>query len=75
MKRKFLLEAKKMAKESGFHDAKSIGKWKEYEVIEPIFTDGETHFIGVPQYILCNDGKLRWTEDYKESFDILDTLQ
>jgi hypothetical protein len=44
-------------------------------VIEPIFTDGETHFIGFPQYILCNDGKLRWTEDYKESFDIMDELQ
>ena len=75
MKQKFLLEAKKMAKEAGFHDAKFIGKWKEHEVIEPIFTDEETYVIGFPQYILCKDGKLRWTEDYQESLDIMDALQ
>ncbi len=48
MKQKFLLEAKKMVKEAGYHDAKRVGKWKEYEVVEPIFTDGENHFIGFP---------------------------
>ncbi len=32
MKQKILLEAKKMAKEAGFHDAKRIGQWKGYEV-------------------------------------------
>lgn len=75
MKQKFLLEAKKMAKEAGYHDAKRVGNWKGFEVVEPVFTDGETHFIGFPQYILCKDGKLRWTEDYQESLDIMDAMQ
>lgn len=70
----FLLEAKKMAREAGFHDAKRVGKWKEYEVIEPFFTDGGTHFIGFPQYILCKGRVLRWAKGYEESLDIMDAI-
>lgn len=75
MKRKILLEAKRMAKEAGFHDAKRVGVWKDCEVVEPIFTDGEDHFIGFPQYILYKDGKLRWTKGYEESLDIMGGLK
>ena len=75
MKQKILLEAKRMAREAGYHDAKRIGTWKEYEVVEPIFTDEDTHFIGFPQYILFKDGNMRWTKDYQESLDIMDALQ
>ena len=75
MKQKILLEAKRMAREAGYHDAKRVGTWKEYEVVEPIFTDEDTHFIGFPQYILFKDGKMRWTKDYQESLDIMDALQ
>ena len=74
MKQKILHEAKKMAKEAGFHDAKRIGLWKGYEVVEPIFTDGEIHYIGLPQYILCKDGKLRWASGMDESLEILDSF-
>lgn len=74
MKQKKLLEAKKKAREAGYHDAKHVGTWKEYEVVEPIFTDGETHFIGFPQYILLKDRKMRWTKDYNESVEIMDAL-
>ncbi len=72
MKQKNLLEAKKMAKEAGFHDAKRIGQWKGYEVVEPIFTDGEIHYIGFPQYILCKDGKLKWTSNMDECLAIFE---
>ncbi len=74
MKQKILLEAKKMARNVGFHDAKHIRAWNGHEVVEPIFTDGETHFVGFPQYILYKDGKLRWTKDHEESLDIMDAL-
>ncbi len=40
----------KMAKEAGFHDAKQIGEWNGYEVVEPIFTDGEVHYVGLLVY-------------------------
>lgn len=74
MKQKYLIGAKKMARDAGYHDAKRVGTWKEYEVVEPIFTDGQDHFIGFPQYILYKDGKLRWTNDWQESLDIMNTL-
>ena len=74
MKQKILHEAKKMAKEAGFHDAKRIGQWKGYEVVEPIFTDGEVHYIGFPQYILCKDGKLRWTSNMDECMAVFDSF-
>jgi hypothetical protein len=74
MKQKKILEAKKMAREAGYHDAKRVGTWKGYEVVEPIFTDGEMHFIGFPLYILLKDGKMRWTKDYNESLDVMDAL-
>ncbi len=72
MKQKILLEAKKMARNVGFHDAKHIRAWNGHEVVEPIFTDGETHFVGFRQYILYKDGKLRWTEGHEESLCIMD---
>lgn len=74
MKQGILAEARKMAKEAGFHDVKRAGSWKGYEVIEPIFTDGEIHYCGLPQYILCKGGALRWTEDDEESLAIMDTV-
>ncbi len=75
MKREFLLEAKRMARKAGFHDARRVGTWDGYELAEPIFTDGETHFTGFPQYILCKEGKLRWTKDYEESMEVMDALE
>lgn len=74
MKQKFLFEAKEMARGVGFHDVKHVGKWKGHDVIEPIFTDNETHFIGFPQYLLFKDGALRWAKGYKESLDIMDAV-
>ncbi len=41
-----------MARDAGFHDARRVGEWNGYDVVESIFTEGETHFIGFPQYIL-----------------------
>lgn len=74
MKREILDETRKMAKAAGYHDVRRAGKWKGYEVIEPIFTDGKFHFCGLPQYILCKGEALRWAEDYEEILDIMDTL-
>lgn len=71
MKQNFLIEAKKVAREAGYHDVRRAGEWKGYEVVEPIFTDAEEHDIGFPQYILYKDGKLRWTKDHKESLAIM----
>ena len=62
MKQKYLQEAKKMARNLGYHDAVRRGTWNGYEVVAPVFTDNEMHIIGLPQYILYKDGKLNWTK-------------
>lgn len=65
---------KELAKKHGFHDAKYIGVWNNYKVYEAIFTDGEVHYIGYPQYILCKDNETRWCKDYEESMEIMTAL-
>ncbi len=62
MKQKYLQEAKKMARNLGYHDAVRRGTWNGFEVVEPVFTDDEMHIIGLPQYILYKDGELKWTK-------------
>jgi len=72
MNKKNLNRAKKMAREAGYHDVKYLGRWKGHEIVEPIFTDGAVHYIGLPQYILSYGGdKLRWTKDADESIAIM----
>ncbi len=73
MKQKYLREAKKMARNLGYHDAVRRGTWHEYEVVEPVFTDNEMHIIGLPQYILYKDGRLKWTEG-EEGLKIMSAL-
>lgn len=72
MKQKILQKVKKMARNAGYHDAKAIGKWKGYEVAEPIFTDGVVHYIGIPMFILVKDGTMRWTVNWQESKAIME---
>lgn len=74
MKDIYFQKAKEMARLASFHDVRRRGKWHGYTVLEPIFTDGELHFTGIPQYILYMDGKLRWTESMEESFEVMDSL-
>ena len=68
-------KAKQMARKYGFHAVKYAGKWRDCKVYEPIFTDGETHCIGFPQYIINEGGILRWSKDWEESMDIMDELE
>lgn len=73
MKQKYLQEAKAMARNLGYHDAVRRGTWNGYEVVEPVFTDNEMHIIGLPQYILYKDGRLKWTEG-EEGLKIMSAL-
>lgn len=67
-------EAKEMAKAAGFDGVSRVGTWKGREVYEPIFTDGEPHFVGLPSFIISEGGKLRWTADPREAFAVMDAL-
>lgn len=67
-------EILKFARKSIFDTAKRLGKWKDYEVWEPEFSDGQTRYIGFPQFILVKGDSIRWTRDDAESTAIIDAL-
>lgn len=75
MKRRFILRAKRMAREAGFHDAKKVSEWNGYIVFEPFFDDEIMRYIGYPQFILLKSEKMRWTKNNKESLLILDSIK
>jgi hypothetical protein len=51
-------QIKAFAIKQGFQDVKEIGKYKEYTVYVPIFTDGKSRKTGYPQYILVNNNQI-----------------
>lgn len=65
-------EILRFARKSIFDTAKRLGKWKDYEVWEPGFSDSQTHYIGFPQFILIKGNSIRLTEDDKESNAIME---
>ena len=71
----YFQEAKRMARAAAFHDLIKKGIWNGYTILEPTFSDSGEHIIGIPQYILYKDGKLRWTKDVEESFSIMESVQ
>ena len=60
-----------MAKEAGYHNAKYAGVWEGRYVYEPVFSDEEIHFIGIPQFMVVEGGQLRWTKTDDESSSIM----
>lgn len=61
-----------MAQKSIYDNARYLGKWKGFEVYEPVFEDDEIHYIGTPVFILAKNGTIRWTAGMEESFAIMD---
>lgn len=49
---------KEFAIKNGFQDVREIGKYNEYVVFAPIFTDGKSRKIGYPQYILVKNEEI-----------------
>lgn len=61
------------AKEQGYDDVLRIGKWKDYEVYEPVFNGDDVSFVGVPLIILVKDKMIRMST-VEESFEQLKGL-
>lgn len=60
------------AKEKGYKSIKYIGKWKGYNVYEPIIFK-HVMFTGLPLVILVNNEKIRMSNG-NEAMDILKEL-
>lgn len=65
-------EILRFARKSIFDTVKRLGEWKGCEVWEPGFSDGQTRYIGFPQFILVKGDSIRWSKDDKESTAIME---
>lgn len=71
MNDKILQKTKKIAADCGYDDVQYLGKWKQYEIIEPIFNDDIVRYSGYPQFLMVSQNEIRWTKDYSESLAIM----
>jgi len=62
---------KDFAKQQGYDDVLSIGKWKGFDAYEPVFNGEEPSFIGVPLLILVKGDSIRMST-VDEAFEQLD---
>lgn len=69
---KTLDSAIEMAQKSIYDSARYLGKWKGFDVYEPVFEDDEVHFVGQPEFILAKNGSMRWTIGTDDAFAIMD---
>ena len=61
------------AKEKGYYNVEYIGKWKEYDVYEPLFNGDNVFIVGPPLIILVNDNTMRMSTP-EEAYDQLDSI-
>jgi len=47
------------AKEQGYDSASSIGKWKGYDIYEPLFKGDQVSFVGLPLMIMARGDIIR----------------
>lgn len=74
MNKKDLKKAKKLARASIYDSARHAGVWNGCDIYEPTTAGDDISCTGWPQFIVIKDGKARWTEDWRESRDIMDAL-
>lgn len=70
MKKETPQEVIDLARKCGFDTAEYWKRWHGYDVYEPYFDDSEIQMIGLPQFILSKDGKIRITHG-EEGLNIL----
>ncbi len=52
-------EILKFAKQEGYDDISYIGKWREFEVYEPLFDFEDVSYVGLPFIILVTGDTIR----------------
>lgn len=62
------------AKSKGYYDVIYNGKWRSYDVYEPVFQGNEVHYVGPPLTILVKGDEIRMST-VKEAFEILDEME
>lgn len=60
-----------LANQYGFDSVSFLGKWKTYDVYEPVKSDAELTFTGLPLVILKEDDKVRMSTP-EEAIELVD---
>jgi hypothetical protein len=63
----------KFAKKQGYDEISYIGKWRGYDVYEPMFESEEVAFVGLPYVILVKEDEIRMSTP-KESLEQLNEM-
>jgi hypothetical protein len=63
----------KFAKREGYDEISYIGKWRGYEVYEPMFESEESINIGLPYIILVKEDEIRMSTP-EESLEQLNEM-
>lgn len=63
----------KFAKQQGYDNVSYIGKWKDYEVYEPIFDYDGVSFVGLPLVVLVKENEIRMSTPKESLQQINDT--
>lgn len=58
------------AKEQGYDGALYIGKWRDYDIYEPVFNGDDVSFVGIPLLILVKGDNIRMST-VEEAFEQL----
>ena len=61
---------KAFSKEQGYDDVLYLGKWKDYDVYEPVFRGEKVSIVGIPLVILVKDETVRMST-MEEAFEQL----
>lgn len=64
---------KEFAVQKGFQDVALLGKWRGYDVYEPIYNKDSVSMIGLPLAVLVKDNEMRMTTP-EEAMSCLDEM-
>lgn len=68
-----LTDIKRYAQSLGYVDVLPLGKWRDYDVYEPVFTHDEVSMAGLPLVILVHGDEIRMSTE-EEAFQQLDEM-
>lgn len=62
-------------KQQGYDNAVYLGKWKDYDVYEPVFDCADVSFVGLPFIILAKGDAVRMSTSEEAFEQMQDTVK
>jgi len=62
------------AQEHGYDSVVRVGKWRGYDIYEPVFDNDKVNIVGIPLMIIADGDNIRMTT-VDEAFEYLDGVE